>query len=589
MLKFNDLSLRVKLILIILLVSIITIVSGFTYLIINDIRLLRKDLEDQVFNYTNLVGELCAVPLINNDSTSIEHILEKMKIVPGVESVILYNSHNAIFAARHFSDIRSNYKPTLSGEQVIQFNEKSLHVVNPILISGDQIGLTYIKFSKAELSKKIKYTIYSSILLLIVIFGISYILAYKLQKVISQPILDLKEATRAISLETNYKMQIQKSRQDEIGQLVDEYNNMLKQISSREKTLRQRTQELFETLENLRNTQGKLIEAEKMAAMGQLIAGVAHEVNTPLGAIQSSVGNINNSLELILQELPEFLSDLTDDQNNIFFELMQQSLESEILHTSKEERKYKQKLVQIMEDNGIDNVYAVADTLVDMHIYDQVEKYLTFLKSSVSEKILDMAYKITNLQRSANNISVAASRASKVVFALKKFSRIDPNTEPEMSDLKDGIETVLTLYSNQLKKGIEVIRRFEDIPQVECYPDELNQVWTNILHNAIQAMNYSGTIEIELKKLDQNIVVSFTDSGSGIPEDIKDKIFDPFFSTKPAGEGTGLGLDIVNRIIEKHTGKIEFDSVPGKTTFRILLPLKLLDPSGAHQVNEIQP
>jgi signal transduction histidine kinase len=150
---------------------------------------------------------------------------------------------------------------------------------------------------------------------------------------------------------------------------------------------------------------------------------------------------------------------------------------------------------------------------------------------------------------------------------------MDQTGEMVKTNIIDGIETVLTLYHNQLKQGVEVIRKFNEIPQIMCFADELNQVWTNILHNALQAMHHKGILHIGVKQLDGFIVTSITDSGSGIPPEIKEKIFQPFFTTKPAGEGSGLGLDIVKRIIDKHKGKIEVESVPGKTTFSIYLPV----------------
>jgi signal transduction histidine kinase len=160
-----------------------------------------------------------------------------------------------------------------------------------------------------------------------------------------------------------------------------------------------------------------------------------------------------------------------------------------------------------------------------------------------------------------------------VVFALKNFARMDHSGEMVKSNIIDGIETVLTLYYNQLKQGVEVSRDYAEIPQIYCFPDELNQIWTNLLHNALQAMQHKGKLNIAVSLDSTNVVVSITDSGSGIPPEIQDKIFQPFFTTKPAGEGTGLGLDIVNRIVEKHKGKITVSSIPGKTTFNIYLPI----------------
>lgn len=120
---------------------------------------------------------------------------------------------------------------------------------------------------------------------------------------------------------------------------------------------------------------------------------------------------------------------------------------------------------------------------------------------------------------------------------------------------------------------MEVIRNYEDIPPFFCYPDELNQVWTNLIHNALQAMDNKGTLTIDLREKNKKVEVSITDSGKGIPTELMSKIFQPFFTTKPPGEGSGLGLDIVRKILEKHQGNIEVESQPGKTTFTVSLPV----------------
>lgn len=117
-------------------------------------------------------------------------------------------------------------------------------------------------------------------------------------------------------------------------------------------------------------------------------------------------------------------------------------------------------------------------------------------------------------------------------------------------------------------------KHYREVPAILCYPDELNQVWTNLIHNAVQAMQGQGTLDIAVSHQDQSVVVAITDSGSGIPEDLKERIFEPVFTTRPSGEGSGLGLDIVRKIIDKHQGKITVDSQPGNTTFRIFLPVK---------------
>jgi signal transduction histidine kinase len=136
------------------------------------------------------------------------------------------------------------------------------------------------------------------------------------------------------------------------------------------------------------------------------------------------------------------------------------------------------------------------------------------------------------------------------------------------------VETVLTLYHNQLKQGVEVIREYDQVPETLCYPDELAQVWTNLIHNAIQAMTNQGILTVGIHAVDnQTLEVTINDNGPGIPPEIQPKIFEPFFTTKKAGEGSGLGLDIVRKIVEKHGGSIFFTSQPGNTTFHVRIPL----------------
>ena len=143
-----------------------------------------------------------------------------------------------------------------------------------------------------------------------------------------------------------------------------------------------------------------------------------------------------------------------------------------------------------------------------------------------------------------------------------------------MTNIIDGIETVLTLYQSQIKKGVEVIRNYSELPMLLCYPDELNQVWNNLIQNALQAMNNQGTLILEAGLVEQQVKIGITDSGLGIPAEIKSQIFEPFFTTKPSGEGTGLGLDIVKKILEKHRGTIAVKSQPGCTTFNVFLPIE---------------
>ncbi|MCL1470952.1 ATP-binding sensor histidine kinase [Argonema antarcticum] len=351
--------------------------------------------------------------------------------------------------------------------------------------------------------------------------------------------------------------------------LLAEYNRNL------EIQVAERTQELSQTLEHLQATQEELIQSEKMAALGQLVAGVAHEINTPLGAIRSSVENIAEFMTLYLEKLPAFFQQLSPQRQQDFFALLQNSTRQVTTFSSKEKRAFKRALVSQLSDREITNADTIADTLVDLGIYENIEPFLPLLKDPKSEDILNNLYQLASLQKSTQIITTATNRAAKIVFALKSYARYDNSGDKLKANIIEGIETVLTIYESQLKHGVETIRNYDRaLPSILCYPDELNQVWTNLIHNALQAMSNKGSLTIDARQQDTNLLIGITDSGTGIDPKIMSRIFDPFFTTKPPGEGSGLGLNIVKKIIDKHEGNISVESMPGQTTFTVSLPIK---------------
>jgi len=341
-----------------------------------------------------------------------------------------------------------------------------------------------------------------------------------------------------------------------------------------EHQLEQRAQELDQALTDLKATQEELIQSEKMAALGHLVAGIAHEINTPLGVIRSSVGNMVEFLNQQLKQLPTFFKSLSKAREQDFFLLLDKITEDKPALSSREKRQLKKTLTSQLQEQHIDNAKTVANKLINIDIYDNIEALLPLLKAPENPMILDIAYQLAIVQKSTNSINIASDRAAKTIFALKNFARFDSSGEKQETNLTEGIETVLILYNNQLKQNVEVIKHYTELPPILCYPDQLHQVWTNLIHNALYAMDYKGTLTLETQLSDNNqVIIRITDSGKGIPIDIQPKIFEPFFTTKPAGEGSGLGLDIVKKIVDKHDGTIEVESSPGKTTFIVCLPM----------------
>lgn len=373
----------------------------------------------------------------------------------------------------------------------------------------------------------------------------------------------------------------------ETRELADSLRENKIELEQTLESLAEKNNNLNETLLHLEAAQDQLIQSEKMAALGQLIAGIAHEVNTPLGAIRSSIDNIANFLDGELRDLPDFFLTLDQEKQTLFWDLISHSHSTHWI-SAKERRKQKRGLIRSLEGDDVPNAEDIADIFADLDIFDTYTTYISLFDQGQGIHTLNMAYKMASLKKSAATIQTATDRAAKVVFALKHYSHYDHSGQKSITHLQNDIENILTLYQNQLKVGVEVVRDYAEIPPFFGFPDELNQVWTNLIHNALQAMDFKGIITIGLKASDTDLEVTIADTGKGIPQEHLAKIFDPFFTTKPPGEGSGLGLDIVKKIVAKHEGRINVLSEPGNTRFIISLPiLNPLSNSNTEVVSDI--
>lgn len=337
--------------------------------------------------------------------------------------------------------------------------------------------------------------------------------------------------------------------------------------------IEEQKEELEKTLKDLKETQTMLVHSEKMASLGLVTAGIAHEINTPLGAINASADNINTYFPVIADNVSKITSILNEENVVLYSKLMAPKDNFGSLST-KETRAHRRDLKKQLDEANVQNSDELSRLMVEMGIHENWQEYKSILESQYSLVMFTHAYNFYQIHFNSQNIKAAVKKASKVLFALKKYSSQDQSDKKTKIGIADNLETVLTIYHNHLKH-IELNLDFpkEDL-EVIAYPDELSQIWTNIIHNALQAMEYKGRLDIGISKKDKFAQVYFRDYGAGIPEEIKDKIFKPFFSTKSAGEGSGLGLDIVRKIIDKHEGEISFESELGKgTTFFINIPL----------------
>ena len=285
--------------------------------------------------------------------------------------------------------------------------------------------------------------------------------------------------------------------------------------------IKDKTIKLENTLKDLKAAQAQLIQSEKMASLGQLTAGIAHEINNPINFVYAGIDGLNTSLDALMEILDKY--------------------------------------EEIEDFTGLDNILAILQDI--NHLKDKL--YFEETKESVHDLV--------------NAIRDGAQRTAEIVEGLRNFSRIN-ETELKKVNVHKGIESSLVLLNSKInQRQITVLKKYDPAtPDINCYPGQLNQVFMNLISNAIEAMDGGGEIKITSRNAEDHIVISIKDSGVGMSKEVMDKIFDPFFTTKDLGKGTGLGLSISFGIIEKHKGRLEVKSKTGiGSTFTIYLPKNL--------------
>ena len=351
-------------------------------------------------------------------------------------------------------------------------------------------------------------------------------------------------------------------------------------LRSLQDQLKHQNTELTKAIDQLRLTQTHLVASEKMAVLGQLVASMAHEINTPLSVVRSSATTTQDFLDHNLLELPQLLNQLPDSLQTLLMNLVQVALAATpwVLQSSSRDRRVaRHNLVQQLETHHISPALEIADLLIDSGIYQTIDPYRSLLEAPNALEICRTLYSFTGIYRANQMTFSAVDRADTVVQALRHYAYVGDPTEAVETDIQQSLETVLVLYHSQMRNQVEVKRNYQPVKKVWGFPDSLHQLWSNLIINALHAMAFQGTIQITLQPgandPNNSVCIIITDDGIGIPEDIQAQIFEPFFTTRVKGEGNGLGLSIVRTIIEQHQGKIAFTSQPSKTEFTITLPI----------------
>ncbi|MFO1527353.1 MAG: ATP-binding protein [Turneriella sp.] len=360
-----------------------------------------------------------------------------------------------------------------------------------------------------------------------------------------------------------------------------------------EEKVKERTSELS-------NAQAQLIQQEKMASLGVMVAGIAHEINTPTSVVSGATENLNNNLQLIMSEIvadripPGPMSRLLAETQRV-----RDKKDFKILSAVEKLRAGRELVGRLTTGTSLSQQEAAAraDFLIDLGLGD--DDSIITLSAQASDEEFQIFRALLNIEKNLRNMRFALSSILSIVKALKHYSHRD-QAEAENIDVREGVENTLTVFHNQLKHGVQVNRHYEPVSKITCNPGELNQIYSNLIVNSVHAMKGKGTIDIFIrersldavldpknvhdddkleaalgeKATNRYVCITLQDSGPGIPTELQSKIFDPFFTTKAPGEGTGLGLGIIRNVVLKHHGYLALSSTPGRTRFTIALPVE---------------
>lgn len=338
-----------------------------------------------------------------------------------------------------------------------------------------------------------------------------------------------------------------------------------------EERIRGRTAELTAALAELSAAQDRLVLSEKLASLGQLIAGIAHELNTPLGAITSASRSQGSLLRDRLFDAMSLYGSLDGSGSAAFEELARRALTGTdaLSSSSRAERKA---ALEALAGTGLEADDDAVGIVADYGLYGSPAALTGLAGSAKGAAALAALGVVAGIKRSSDIVALAAEKAAMTVRALGYYSGGRPTDPPRVVDPAEGLEAALAFLRDSLRFGVEVTRDYDPGARARIDGDRFAQVWINLIRNALQAMSYAGGLGLSVRRDGGRVIVGVADDGPGIPSGIRDRVFEPFFTTKRPGEGVGLGLDICRMIVSENGGDIRFETGPRGTVFLVSLP-----------------
>lgn len=389
-----------------------------------------------------------------------------------------------------------------------------------------------------------------------------------------RPLVSLTRAAEKMEL-GDLDVSLPRASGDEIGQLVKAFGAMASSVKARDTKIKEKIQELREANDRARQARAELVQSEKMSMLGELAAGVAHEINSPTGAILNVSANVAEHLErLVVAEMR--VADLPEPTRRWLLEVMPTLLSAEhVVGSEASARNGRRQMENWLRDAGCADHRRIAGVIVSCKLTD-VSPGRELMEHLSHEPVVSLLEHLIALKASADICLGGGRKIARIVRALRSYARTGPDELAEV-DINESIDDTLVILQSRIKRTAQVRVNFGDgLPAVECGPD-ISQVWTNILNNACDAIEASsegkmGLVEVTTRAEGQGVTVEISDDGPMMPPEIVESIYKPFFTTKPAGKGMGLGLGICTGIVERAGGAITLSNEPGRVAFVVWLP-----------------
>lgn len=357
-------------------------------------------------------------------------------------------------------------------------------------------------------------------------------------------------------------------------------------LKSMQQELTAKNDHLKQTITQLKKSQKKVVESQKYLALAKISAGISQQMNHPLAEISNTIEEIKQYGEASLQDLPAFLAKISPQQHKYFVSLLKHAQDNQInpLLSSSARQELKTHLVNKLARFQLERVDQIAEMLIELGFSEEIEEFMPLLASENYWQILDNAYLITHLHQSITHITDATVKVSKVISAFEEYScSHDNQASKRQANVKNTIEQALSLLTNQMPPGIQIIKHFGNVSTLNCYPEALQKVWFHLIQNAIDAIGIHGILTINLYQQQNYLMVDIIDTGESIDQEILNQLCDPFFSTKSSADKVGLGLAIAKQIVKQHDGSIAVNllsgkmTLPGNTKFTVSLPLQIAE------------